>query len=89
MHHWLSICYVQFFAGVPVPLWLGDLAEAALRFDMLRDRTGGNSEFPGFNLFARIYATVVRLRQDHESDALTAACIELCVQYPAVAALGE
>ena len=89
MHHWFSICYVLFFAGGPVSLWTGDLGEADLRFEMLRDRTGGNSEFPGFGLFTRIYATVVRLRQGSESDALTAAYIEPRVQYPTVAALGK
>jgi predicted ATPase/DNA-binding winged helix-turn-helix (wHTH) protein len=89
MHHWFSICYVLFFAGGPVAFWIGDLTEAQLRLEMLRDRTGGNSEFPGFNLFARICAEVVRLRQGSESDALTAAYIEPRMQYPTVAALGE
>jgi predicted ATPase/DNA-binding winged helix-turn-helix (wHTH) protein len=89
MHHWFSICYVLFFAGGPVSLWTGDLAEAAIRFEMLRDRTGANSEFPGFSLFTRIYETIVRLRRGSESDALTATYIEPRVQYPTVAALGK
>jgi predicted ATPase/DNA-binding winged helix-turn-helix (wHTH) protein len=89
MHHWFSTCYVLFFAGGPVSLWTGDLAEAEIRFEMLRDRTGANSEFPGFSLFTRIYETIVRLRRGSESDALTAAYIEPRVQYPTVAALGK
>jgi predicted ATPase/DNA-binding winged helix-turn-helix (wHTH) protein len=89
MHHWFSICYVLFFAGGPVSLWIGDLAEAQLRFEMLRDRTGGNSEFPGFSLFAMIYAAIVRLRQGSQSDALTAAYVEPRMQYSTVAKLGE
>jgi predicted ATPase len=89
MHHWFSICYVLFFAGGPVSLWIGDFAEAQRRLEMLRDRTGGNSEFPGFSLFAGIYAAIVRLRQGSESDALTAAYIEPRMQFPTAAALGE
>jgi predicted ATPase/DNA-binding winged helix-turn-helix (wHTH) protein len=89
MHHWFSICYVLFFAGGPVSLWIGDFAEAQHRLDMLRDRTGGNSEFPGFSLFAGIYAAIVRLRQGSESDALTGAYIEPRMQYPTAAALGK
>jgi hypothetical protein len=89
MQHWFSICYVLFFAGGPVSLWIGDLAEAEVRFDMLRDRTGANSEFPGFSLFANIYATAVRLRRGSETDVLIAAYIEPRMQYPTVAALGE
>jgi predicted ATPase/DNA-binding winged helix-turn-helix (wHTH) protein len=89
MNHWFSICYVLFFAGGPVSLWIGDLAEAKLRFDMLRDRTGGNLEFPGFSLFAMIYAAIVRLRQGSVSDALTAAYVEPRMQYSTVAKLGE
>ncbi len=89
MQHWFSICYVLFFGGGPVSLWIGDLAEAQLRLEMLRDRTGGNPEFPGFSLFAGIYAAIVRLRQGSESDALTAAYIEPRMQYPTAAALGE
>ena len=46
MDHWFSICYVLFFAGGPVSLWIGDLAEADLRFEMLRDR-GAIPNFPG------------------------------------------
>jgi predicted ATPase/DNA-binding winged helix-turn-helix (wHTH) protein len=89
MHHWFSICYVLFFAGGPVSLWIGDFAEAQRRLEMLRDRTGGSSEFPGFSLFAGIYAAIVRLRQGSESDALTAAYIEPRMQYPTAAALGK
>jgi predicted ATPase/DNA-binding winged helix-turn-helix (wHTH) protein len=89
MQHWFSICYVLFFAGGPVSLWIGDFAEVQRRLEMLRDRTGGNSEFPGFSLFAGIYAAIVRLRQGSESDALTAAYIEPRMQYPTAAALGE
>jgi predicted ATPase/DNA-binding winged helix-turn-helix (wHTH) protein len=89
MHNWFSICYVLFFAGGPVSFWIGDLAEAEIRLEMLRDRTGGNSEFPGFSLFTRLYATIVRLRKGSQSDALTAAYIEPRVHYPTVAALGK
>ena len=89
MDHWFSICYVLFFAGAPVSFWIGDLAEAEIRLEMLRDRTGGNSEFPGFSLFTRIFATVARLRRGGESDALTAAYIEPRIHYPTVAAAGK
>jgi predicted ATPase/DNA-binding winged helix-turn-helix (wHTH) protein len=86
MDHWFSICYVLFTAGCPLSLWVGDLAEAERRLDMLRDRTGGN---PGFNRYARIYAAVLRLRQGSEADRLTAAYIEPRVQYSMMGALGE
>jgi predicted ATPase/DNA-binding winged helix-turn-helix (wHTH) protein len=89
MDHWFSICYVLFFAGGPVSLWTGDLAEAEVRFGMLRHRTGGTSEFPGFSLFTRIYEAIVGLRRGSDSDALTAAYIEPRMQYPTVAALGR
>jgi hypothetical protein len=86
MDHWFSICYVLFMGGAPVSLWIGDLSEAQLRLEMLRERTGGN---PGFNRFARIYSAALRLRQGTEGDALTAAYIEPRVQYSTLAALGE
>jgi predicted ATPase len=89
-HHWFSICYVLFFAGGPVSLWIGDLTEAENRLEMLRDRTGaGYSEYAGFNRFSGIYAAVLRLRRGNESDALAAAYIEPRMQFPTIAGLGE
>ena len=90
LHHWFSICYVLFFAGGPVSLWTGNLAEAQFRLEMLRDRTGENFEFPGFNVFTGNYAAAVRLRQGGDADALTAAYIEPRMQELSKAvALGE
>jgi hypothetical protein len=90
LHHWFSICYVLFFAGGPVSLWTGNLAEAQFRLEMLRDRTGENFEFPGFNVFTGNYAAAVRLRQGGDVDALTAAYIEPRMQELSKAvALGE
>ena len=61
-----------------------------LRLEMLRERTGGNSEFPGFSLFTGNYAAVVRLRQASEAEALTAAYIEPRMQeFSKAAALGQ
>jgi predicted ATPase/DNA-binding winged helix-turn-helix (wHTH) protein len=71
--HWFSICYALFMGGCPLSLWVGDLAEAQRRIDMLLDRAGGN---PGLGGWARIYAAILRLRQGSERDALIASYIE-------------
>jgi hypothetical protein len=84
MDHWFSICYVLFTAGCPVSLWIGDLGDAQLRLDMLRDRTGLP---PGFISHGRAFEAALRLRQGNEADALTASYIEPRVQNPTMARL--
>jgi predicted ATPase/DNA-binding winged helix-turn-helix (wHTH) protein len=84
MDHWFSICYVLFTAGCPVSLWIGDLSDAQLRLDMLRDRTGLP---PGFISHGRAFEAALRLRQGNEADALTASYIEPRVQNPTMARL--
>lgn len=84
MDHWFSICYVLFTAGCPISLWVGDLTEAQLRLDTLRDRAGLP---PGFIPYGRAFATALRLRRGDEADALTAAYIEPRVQNPSMARL--
>ncbi len=82
--HWFSICYALLMAGCPVSLWVGDLAEAQHRIDMLHDRTAGN---PGLGRWAQIYATVLRLRQGSERDALIASHMEPRIQISTITTL--
>jgi predicted ATPase/DNA-binding winged helix-turn-helix (wHTH) protein len=85
MNHWFSTCYVLFIAGCPLSLWVGNLSEAQSRVDMLRERAGGKWQ----DRYARIYGSILRLRQGSERDVLTAAYIEPRVQYAMLAALAE
>jgi predicted ATPase/DNA-binding winged helix-turn-helix (wHTH) protein len=71
--HWFSICYVLYIAGCALSLWVGDLAEAQQRLDLMVGRAAGNAYV---DTWARCYALVLRLRHGSEQDRLIAACIE-------------
>lgn len=85
MNHWFSTCYALFIVGCPLSLWVGNLGEAQSRIDMLRERAGGRWQ----DRYARIYGSILRLRQGSEGDVLTAAYIEPRIQYAMLAALAE
>jgi predicted ATPase/DNA-binding winged helix-turn-helix (wHTH) protein len=86
--HWFALCYVLLMAGCPISLWVGNIPEAQDRIDWLRELVRGAPGF-GVNRFARVYATVLRLRQGDTGPALTAAYIEPRVHYSSMAALDK
>jgi predicted ATPase/DNA-binding winged helix-turn-helix (wHTH) protein len=67
--HWYSLYYVLCFAGCPLSLWIGDLAQTQQYLDMTVNRAAANR-------WRQCWALVLRLRKSSERDALIAASLE-------------
>jgi predicted ATPase/DNA-binding winged helix-turn-helix (wHTH) protein len=67
--HWYSMYYVLCFAGCPLALWTGDLAQAQRYLDMTVNRAAADR-------WRRCWAFVLRLRQGDERSALIASSLE-------------
>jgi predicted ATPase/DNA-binding winged helix-turn-helix (wHTH) protein len=67
--HWFSLYYVLCFAGCPLSLWIGDLAQTQHYLDMTVNRAAANR-------WRQCWALVLRLRKSSERDALIAASLE-------------
>ena len=71
--HPFVIPYAVTFAGLPVALWTGDMAEARRQLDLLVDHAGGVQRMePRVRSFRR----VLKLRAGDEREALIASFIE-------------
>jgi predicted ATPase/DNA-binding winged helix-turn-helix (wHTH) protein len=68
-NHWYSMYYVLCFAGCPLALWVGDLAQAQHYLDMTVNRAAADR-------WRRCWAAILRLRQSGERGALIAASLE-------------
>jgi predicted ATPase/DNA-binding winged helix-turn-helix (wHTH) protein len=67
--HWFSLYYVLCFAGCPLSLWIGDLAQTQTCLDMIRGRAMPEQT-------RRSWVLILRLRQGDERDALIASFLE-------------
>ncbi|WP_428485662.1 ATP-binding protein [Rhodopila sp.] len=67
--HWYSMYYVLCFAGLPLALWVGDLAQAQHYLDVTVNRAAADR-------WRRCWAFILRLRQSGESSTLIAASLE-------------
>lgn len=67
--HWFSMYYVLCFAGCPLALWFGDLAQAQHYLDMTVNRAAADR-------WRRCWLSIVRLRQSGKRGALIAASLE-------------
>ena len=67
--HWYSMYYVLCFAGCPLALWIGDLAQAQHYLDMTVNRAAADR-------WRRCWAAILQLRQSSERGALIAASLE-------------
>jgi predicted ATPase/DNA-binding winged helix-turn-helix (wHTH) protein len=67
--HWYSMYYVLCFAGCPLSLWTGNLAQAQQYLDMTVNRAAADR-------WRRCWALVLRLRQSGERGALIASALE-------------
>ncbi len=71
--HPFTISYGVTFAGLPVALCTGDMAEAPRQLDLLAARAGGIRRM---ELRGRAFTRVLKLRSGDERDALIASFIE-------------
>ncbi|GLS22961.1 transcriptional regulator [Labrys miyagiensis] len=67
--HWYSMYYVLCFAGCPLSLWLGNLAQAQHYLDRTVNRAAADR-------WRRCWAFILRLRQSGEREALIASSLE-------------
>jgi len=67
--HWFSMYYVLCFAGCPLSLWTGDLAQAQRYLDRTVNRVAADR-------WRRCWASILRLRQSGERGALIASWYE-------------
>jgi predicted ATPase/DNA-binding winged helix-turn-helix (wHTH) protein len=67
--HWFSMYYVLCFAGCPLSLWVGDLAQAQSYLDRTVNRVAADR-------WRRCWALILRLRQSGERSALIASWYE-------------
>jgi tetratricopeptide (TPR) repeat protein len=67
--HWYSMYYVLCFAGCPLSLWLGNLAQAQHYLDRTVNRAAADR-------WRRCWAFILRLRQSGERGALIASSLE-------------
>ena len=67
--HWYSMYYVLCFAGCPLSLWLGNLAQTQHYLDRTVNRAAADR-------WRRCWAFILRLRQSGERGALIASSLE-------------
>ncbi|GGF37480.1 transcriptional regulator [Aliidongia dinghuensis] len=67
--HWFSMYYTLCFAGCPLSLWIGNLAQTQHYLDMTLNRAAADR-------WRRCWALVLRLRQSGERGALIASSLE-------------
>ncbi|MBL6615737.1 MAG: winged helix-turn-helix domain-containing protein [Reyranella sp.] len=67
--HWFSMYYVLCFAGCPLSLWIGDLAQAQHYLDRTVNRAAADR-------WRRCWALILRLRQSGERGTLIASSYE-------------
>ena len=67
--HWFSMYYVLCFAGCPLALWLGDLAQVRRYLDMTLNRAASDR-------WRRCWQFILQLRESGERGALIAASLE-------------
>jgi predicted ATPase/DNA-binding winged helix-turn-helix (wHTH) protein len=67
--HWFSLYYVLCFAGCPLSLWIGDLAQTQHYLDMTVNRAAADR-------WRQCWALVLQLRKRGERGALIAASLE-------------
>jgi hypothetical protein len=67
--HWFSMYYVLCFAGCPLSLWIGDLAQAQHYLDRTINRAAADR-------WRQCWAFILRLRQSGERGALIASSYE-------------
>lgn len=67
--HWFSMYYVLCFAGCPLSLWIGDLAQAQLYLDRTVNRSAADR-------WRQCWAFILGLRQSGERGALIASSYE-------------
>jgi predicted ATPase/DNA-binding winged helix-turn-helix (wHTH) protein len=67
--HWFSMYYVLCFAGCPLSLWIGDLAQAQRYLDRTVNRVAADR-------WRRCWASILGLRQSDERGALIASWYE-------------
>jgi predicted ATPase/DNA-binding winged helix-turn-helix (wHTH) protein len=67
--HWFSMYYVLCFAGCPLSLWIGNLAQAQHYLDRTVNRAAADR-------WRRCWAFILRLRQSGERGALIASSLE-------------
>ena len=67
--HWYSMYYILCFAGCPLALWTGNLAQAQRYLDMTVNRAAADR-------WRRCWAFILQLRQSGERGALIASALE-------------
>ena len=67
--HWYSMYYVVCFAGLPLSLWIGDLAQAQQFLNATVNRAAGER-------WRQRWAFIMRLRQSDAHSALIASALE-------------
>ena len=72
--HPFTICYVVSFAGLPVALWTGDVAEARRQLDLLGANAGGIQRM---ERRVQAFTRVLKLRAGDERAALIASFIDV------------